>query len=224
MQKTIFNIIWAKFLESLESASLYNIFVITAKVFSWGLISLFLINTPVAIEKLATLIKWYDFAIVKILVTYIIIFFWPLFTAIGKKVIEWIKSNIPEMPVHGPQYMGIPVIELVDYIFTTTTYSRNEFCTQFSVSRKVFDDLANGMDRIGVFIRGANNARVLCSDFSRSDISAILNRASESGEIRPLIRATKNGYTHTPSMQEIIKRSPSPFTTYRIPSKSTELA
>lgn len=114
------------------------------------------------------------------------------------------------MPVHGPQYFGIPVIELVDYIFTAPSYSRTEFCEHFGVARKVFDDLASGFDTIGVFSRGANNARVLSPDYSRADISSILTRASENGEIRPLIRATKSGYTHTPSMPEIIDRYPSP--------------
>jgi len=101
----------------------------------------------------------------------------------------------------------------VDYLFTSSSYSRTEFCEHFGVARKVFDDLASGLDKIEVFIRGANNARVLSSDYSRADISSILTRASESGEIRPLIRATKNGYTHTPSMVEIVERSPSPFVT-----------
>lgn len=126
-------------------------------------------------------------------------------------------DNLPELPknpIHGPQYFGIPVIELVDYIFTAPTYSRSEFCEGFAVSRKVFDDLASGLDKIGVFTRGANNARTLCPDFSRSDISAILTRATEIGEIRPLIRKVDNGYyTHKPSMPEIVTRSPSPFVT-----------
>lgn len=103
-------------------------------------------------------------------------------------------------------YQGIPIIELVDYLFTSSSYSRNEFCERFAVSRKVFDDLASGFDKIGVFIRGANNSRVLNSEYSRGDISSIITRASEIGEIRPLIRKTESGYTHSPSMGEIESR------------------
>lgn len=76
-------------------------------------------------------------------------------------------------------YKNIPLIELVDYLFTSSGYSRAEFCEKFAVSRKVFDDMANSFDSIGVFVRGANNSRILNTDYSRSDITSILTRASE---------------------------------------------
>jgi len=56
--------------------------------------------------------------------------------------------------------------------------------------------MASSFDSLRVFVRGANNARVLSEEYSRSDITSILTRASETGEIRPLIRETKIGYTH----------------------------
>lgn len=213
MQKTIFSILWAKFLETLERATWEDLFLTSAKLFSWSIISLFLVNIPSASEKLAMAIKWHDFAICKILGAFIVVFSHKLIISAVKSVYFWILDNIPELPktpVHGPQYFGIPVIELVDYIFSASSYSRTEFCEYFGVSRKVFDDLASGLDKIEVFVRGANNARVLSPNYSRADISSILTRASENGEIRPLIRSTGNGYTHTPSMPEIVARSPSP--------------
>lgn len=227
MQKTIFSILWGKFLETLERATWEDLFFTGAKLFCWSIISLVLVNIPETTEKLAMAIKWHDFAILKVLGAFTVVFFYKNILSIGKSLYFWILDNIPElpkMPVHGPQYFGIPVIELVDYIFTASSYSRTEFCEHFGVARKVFDDLASGLDTIGVFSRGANNARVLSPDYSRADISSILVRASENGEIRPLIRSTGNGYTHIPSMPEIVARSPSPFTTRRIPSNSREFA
>lgn len=219
MQKSIFSILWGKFLETLEASTWETIFITIAKLFSWSIISLVLVNIPGTTEKLAMALKWHDFAILKVLGAFMVVFFYKNILSLGKSLYFWILDNIPEiqkMPVHGPQYFGIPVIELVDYIFTASSYSRTEFCEHFGVARKVFDDLASGLDSIGVFSRGANNARVLSPDYSRADISSILTRAAENGEIRPLIRSTKSGYTHTPSMPEIIDRSPSPshgFTT-----------
>lgn len=103
-------------------------------------------------------------------------------------------------------YKNIPLIELVDYLFTSSGYSRAEFCEKFAVSRKVFDDMANSFDSIGVFVRGANNSRILNTDYSRSDITSILTRASETWEIRKLIRKTESWFTHSPSNWFITKR------------------
>jgi len=106
--RTISGILWNKFLDSLYESSWYDILLTFAKCFCWLVICIFLINTHWTIENLAMALKWYDFAILKILGTFIIIFCAPLLTASGKKVFEWIKNNIPELPktpVHGPQYM-----------------------------------------------------------------------------------------------------------------------
>lgn len=163
---------------------------------------MFLVNIPDTTQKLTTAIKWHDFAILKILCVFTVIFFYKNIISILEDIYFWILDSIPELPkapIHGPQYFGIPISELVDYIFSAPSYSRAEFCEQFAVSRKVFDDLASGFDTIGVFSRGANNARVLSLEYSRADIASILTRASEVGEIRPLIRKTEYGYTHSPS-------------------------
>lgn len=67
------------------------------------------------------------------------------------------------------------------------------------------------LDDVKIFSRGSNNARVLNPDMSREDVSSILFRAVETGEIRPLIRETENGFSHTPSMPAL--RSSSGFVT-----------
>jgi hypothetical protein len=114
------------------------------------------VNIPETRENFAMVVKWHDFAILKILASFTVVFFLKNILFSVKSLYFWILDSLPEfpkMPVHGPQYFGIPVIELVDYIFTASSYSRTEFCEYFGVSRKVFDDLANGFDSIGVFSR-----------------------------------------------------------------------
>lgn len=207
--RTISGILWNKFLDTLHESSWYDIFLTFAKCFCWLIISLSLINIPASIENLSIALKWHDFAILKILGSFIGIFCAPLIARSSKKAFEWMKDHIPEIPkipVHGPSYMWIPIIELVDYLFTSDIFSRSEFCERFAVSRKVFDDMSNSFDSLRVFVRGANNARVLSEEYSRSDITSILTRASETGEIRPLIRETKIGYTHKWSMPDILSR------------------
>lgn len=190
------SILYSKFLQHLETLSLYNIFILVAKLLSWLVICIFLINTHWTIENIAIALKWYDFAIIKIIISFIIVFY--------RKSILWVAKNIIEEFRPAPEcslYQGIPIIELVDYLFTSKSFSRNEFCEQFAVSRKVFDDMANWLDKIGVFVRGANNSRVLSEEFSRTDISSIITRASDNWEIRHLIRKTENWFTHSPTFR-----------------------
>lgn len=217
--RSLGSVIYNKFLSYVEENTAVDIFIDFAKAFTWIVISISLVNIPVATEKLLYVVKYGDFAIVKILLAFIVVYFARDILGAVKSFFSYLRDLIPEIPkdpVHGPIYMGIPVVELVDYLFTAENYNRDLFCSHFAVGRKVFDTLASGLDNIGVFARGANNSRVLSSSYSRGDITNIITRASENGEIRPLIRKVENGYTHRPSMEEIIERSPSPshgFTT-----------
>lgn len=106
--RTISGILWNKFLDTLHESSWYDIFLTFAKCFCWLIISLSLINIPASIENLTIALKWHDFAILKVLGSFILIFCAPLIARSSKKVFEWIKNNIPELPkipVHGPSYM-----------------------------------------------------------------------------------------------------------------------
>lgn len=213
--RSLSSVLFSKLLDTIEQATWVGIFTTFAKVFSWLVISMALVNMRDLDEKILALAKWQDFAILKISLAFVLVFYAREIYRAFVSAFYWISENIPtiELPkseVLGPLYNGIPVVELVDYIFTTPTYSRADFCERFAVARKIFDDLASGLDNVKVFVRGQNNARTLSSEFSRADISAILTRAAENGEIRPLIREIKSGYTHTPSMPEIRERSPSP--------------
>lgn len=109
------------------------------------------------------------------------------------------------------RFYGIPVVELVEYIFSGRGFVRSEVERRFGIPRNKFDEMAKKLDEVKIFSRGSNNARVLNPDMSREDVSSILFRAAETGEIRPLIRETENGFSHTPSMPAL--RSSSGFVT-----------
>lgn len=206
----MFNIIYSKFLRWLDKSPSYIIFISIAKLFCWIVISISLLNIPESKENLAIVIKWHNFAILKVLTSFLLVFhIWTILyfsKKLFKSIITWIEDELSGNKGELKMYKNIPLIELVDYLFTSSWYSRSEFCEKFAVSRKVFDDMANSFDSIGVFIRGANNSRILNTDYSRSDISSILIRASETWEIRKLIRKTESWFTHSPSNWFITKR------------------
>lgn len=192
------SIFYTKFLKYLEVTPFFDLFTTFAKVATWLTISIILINMQESKENIAMLVKWNDFAILKILTSFLLVFHIKAIIILIKKA--W-KSLMDEISADHEWsiYQGIPVTELTDYVVTSKSYSRAEFCERFAVARSVFDDLADGLDKIGVFVRGRNNAREISKEFSREDIASILTRASQTWEIRPLIRKTDSGYTHSPS-------------------------
>lgn len=83
-------------------------------------------------------LKWHDFLIIKVFGSFLLVFFAPLFVDISKKAINHVfetlnelYGKIEQLKPHGPMYQGIPIIELVDYLFLEKSFSRAEFCERF---------------------------------------------------------------------------------------------
>ena len=89
----MFSIFYSKFLKYLEVTPFFNLFTTFAKVTSWLLISIILINMPESKENLAIAIKWHDFAILKILTSFLLVFHMGSLVFYMKKVY---KSLIDE--------------------------------------------------------------------------------------------------------------------------------
>lgn len=212
--KTLFSILWGKFLASVESASWSEIFVGFAKFFCALVIGASLCDISTAADTFFAFYRWADYAVVKFLVAFLLVFGgrWYISPVLG--LFDSLRAEF-EVVSRGnsedPLFYGIPVVELVEYMFEGRGFVRSEVERRFGISRNKFDEMAKKLDDVSVFVRGANNARVPNPDMSRADISSILFRAAESGEVRPLIREVKNGFSHTPSMPSL--RSSSGFVT-----------
>lgn len=103
MQKSISSVLWIKFLETLERSSWEDIAISIAKVVCWSFISIFLINVPESVEKLAIAIKWHDFAIVKIISAFFLVYFAKNIISMIQSFYFWILESLPETqktPIH----------------------------------------------------------------------------------------------------------------------------
>ncbi len=105
-----------------------------------------------------------------------------------------------------PSWYGIPVVELVEYLFAGDgSFVRSDVEARFALPRNRFDKMAKEMDEVKIFVRGENNARKLNPDFSRGDISSMIFRAVEVGEIHTLHRQENaNTWTSSPSMPSLV--------------------
>lgn len=212
--KTLFSILWGKFLASVESASWSEIFVGFAKFFSALVIGASLCDISMAADTFVAVYRWADYALLKFLGAFLLVFGgrWYISPVLG--LFDSLRAEFASFSrgvSEDPLFYGVPVVELVEYMFSGRGFVRSEVERRFGIPRNKFDEMAKKLDDVRVFVRGSNNARVINPEMSRADISSILFRAAESGEVRPLIREVKNGYTHAPSMPEL--RSSSGFVT-----------
>lgn len=75
---------------------------------------------------------------------------------------------------------GIPISELVDHIFSESSFKRDEIERKFALPRNRYQSIANRLDELGVFKRGDNNARELQENFKREDLVRMLREGGES--------------------------------------------
>lgn len=75
---------------------------------------------------------------------------------------------------------GIPVDEFVDHIFEHKSFKRDDAETVFAMPRNRYQSLANRLDELGIFVRGANNARELNPNLSRKEVVALITGEASS--------------------------------------------
>lgn len=153
----------------------------------------------------------------KIIGAFFAVFGWKNILWVTKKTLSWVREYIldiiPEKKDESdiPLFYGIPVVELVEYLFSGDgSFRRDDVEAQFAIPRNRFDEMAKKMDSVKIFVRGENNSRKLNPSFSRGDVSSILFSAVEVGEVRPLFRKISDGvYTRDPSLPSLLSGSSS---------------
>jgi hypothetical protein len=105
---------------------------------------------------------------------------------------------------------GIPRLELLDHLFTVGTFKRDEVEKKWGIPRYRVTEISKKLEDLGVLVRGENNARVLNTEYTRSDLAILLGEHGSFEDIKILTRKTDNGYSHRPSGSEVLERV-SPF-------------
>lgn len=99
---------------------------------------------------------------------------------------------------------GIPHSELLDHLFTEKSFKRDEIKDKFLIGHHRTLELGANLEKVGVLVRGDNNARVLNEEYSRGDIASIINGVQFSRHLKPLVTKKQHSlHFSTPSAQEI---------------------
>lgn len=194
-----------------------------------------LFNIPATIQTVKKAVFFYDYALPKIVVAFFASFYFRLLShfvafvvQIAKKAFakfhESLTRNEQERPIDEETFAGVPIVELVDYMFETRHFKRAELEERFAMSRANIDLTAKRLEELCVLIRGENNARILASDFSRADIVEMFRKAKNPQSLSLIRRMTDDGeYTYKPRMQEIKNRVLSSLSGFSItPIQKTE--
>lgn len=214
MKRTFFSLLWDKFLDLVEGSSWSAMFIFCAKVFCWAVVCFCFVDIRNALDSIIGVIRWSDYAILKFLGAFFVVFGGGWYTRAFSSVSRYIGEIMDDFRVvesDEPLFYGIPVVEMVEYIFSGRGFVRSDIERKFAIPRNKFDEMAKKLDEVKVFVRGSNNSRTLNEDMSREDVSSILFSAAYSGEVRRLVRKVENGFSHTPSMPAL--RSSSGFVT-----------
>ena len=149
-KRTVSGILWGKFLDYLSESTWSSII----SVFSKGVLSLFiglcLIDLPLALQIVKKGVFMGDFAIIKMVSAFILVFHWKIWVGWISDALGSFSTKLEE---DTPLFYGIPVHELIDYIFEHETFSRIDVEKRFAISRKSFDSMAKEMERVCIFQR-----------------------------------------------------------------------
>lgn len=218
---TVISILWNKFLAELQETSLQNIAGTTAKIVMALFLFFLLIDTAGNLKRLKFAIFWHDLILLKILVSFLIVFRYRDFISIWNSIEESFEEFLTkDKKEHSAEWFGIPIIEIADYLFSEKKFPRAEIMERFGVSRSVADSMAGELSQVEILVRWENNSRVLNWQFSRSDIVSILS-SNVDNKLDKLFRKVDGGYSHLPSMPEYL--SPTEETGFVVSELQTKL-
>lgn len=200
----VISILWSKFLSELEETSLQNIAETTAKIVMALFLFFLLIDIPENTKRLKFAIFWHDMILLKILVSFLIVFRYRDFISIWNSIEESFEEFLQKSKKEdSAEWFGVPIIEIADYLFSEKKFPRADIMERFGISRSVADSMAGELSNVDILIRGENNGRVLNGQFSRSDIVSILS-TNVNNKLDKLFRKVEWWYTHLPSMPELL--------------------
>ena len=107
---------------------------------------------------------------------------------------------------------GIPAVELLDHLFTTGSFKRDDIKRRFAIPHDRYQRLAKKLESLGILVRGEKNARILNEAYTRQDIAAILHNKRKASDLEEVLRPIglpgegNASYTMEPSMDRVQER------------------
>lgn len=168
-KRTVMRIIHSQYLDHVEKRgifptmrALWLVFLGTILGLSWSYphISSVFFNTLWTME---------NHILPKIFGATALIFMSPVFFEHIRYLISQLQKK-----THHDSIWGVPVIEIVGYLFDHGNFSREDVCNNFAITRKEYSEIVEVLDIHNILVRGENNSRVLNSLMPREMVVNIL--------------------------------------------------
>lgn len=208
-KRTIWAIFQHKFYDYLENETvsdlLWKIFLIIAAF----LITIILTYPDQGIYYFKKIFMFENMIIPKAFVIFYITYNIKILSKQYQLTVKKMKINFPKKSDRSnikdeDLISWIPIVEILDHLFTNKHFKRTEIESKFSIPRNKYQELAEKMESINILKRGENNSRVLNEDFTREQIARAFVFAE--GDVKKLympVQETESGFTRNPLLPSL---------------------
>lgn len=197
-----------------------NVAAWTLISFIGGTFSALIIDTSGTVHMMHNVIAIQDYFIVKVIAGFVGAFMLRRYHKVWRKwfvrklvhFVEDLTELFYPVTRTTDELEGIPHSELLDHLFTEKSFKRNDIENKFLLPRYKVTELKAELERVGVLVRGENNAHILNPAYSRQDVASIIHGKQRGRDLEMLFRKKGSGFTTEPSAKEIEARAavPSP--------------
>lgn len=179
-RKTMTSVIWHKLVDTVDRHSFLQIGTFLVLSFIAGIMSSFAVDGG---SLAMAVLSWRNHAIPNIVTMVTFVFCVPWF---ARKVCmalldiyEHYTTSYEPIEDDQETVHGVPVTELLDYLFTVKTFKRDDVESRFKIPRYKYTMLTKAMKKAGVLVHGINNQTVLADGVSRAYVAGVLTGDGE---------------------------------------------
>lgn len=179
-KRTVYTIIKTKYLDHVEKEGMYPTIKLFLVIFWSFIVGLIWAFPDTVGEMVGIIVQMGNFIIPK---TIMVLFVFMGLPVVFEQVRDMERENGKKHDM--AKIWGVPVVELVGYLFEKGDFSRSEVIETFAISRVDYGEIAWLLDKNNILIRGENNSRKLNPEMTRQMIADILMGRDEQkyGEI-----------------------------------------
>lgn len=179
--RTIHSIVYEKYLDTLERTSFEKILDMSVRIGAGIIISVVLVKASAIKEILLA----NDAAVLKSISGMIVGWHSRRILELGRQVIQTIRTERAD-PEEGPEedqvlLEGVSIEKITEFIFETKGWKRSG-AEKIGLGRAAIDRIGKGLEKVGAFVRGEANARILREGYEREGILTVLTNAATIGE------------------------------------------
>ena len=179
-KRTVYTIIKTKYLDHVEKEGMYPTIKLFLVIFWSFIVGLIWAFPDTVGEMVGIIVQMGNFIIPK---TIMVLFVFMGLPVVFEQVRDMERENGKKHDM--AKIWGVPVVELVGYLFEKGDFVRSEVIETFAISRVEYGEIAWLLDKNNILIRGENNSRKLNPEMTRQMIADILMGRDEQkyGEI-----------------------------------------